>query len=507
MIAHYVQMRQISKSFPGVQALDSAQLDVSLGQVHALLGENGAGKSTLMKILSGVYPPDKGGIFINDRQVSFHNTREAEAEGIAIIHQELLLIPELTVAENIYLGREPKNRFGLVDYKTMRINAQTELQQVGADIPVETRVGYLRVGEQQLVEIAKALSLRAKVVIMDEPTSALSSNEVQKLFSVIRQLVLNNVAVIYITHKLDEIFTIAQKVTVLRDGKFIGVCDVQKVTANQLVNMMVGRDLAALFPKTRVSDGEELLRVENLSVKHPVHSHRYLLRDINLSVRRGEIVGIAGLMGSGRTELLMTLFGAPPGKVVSGRIFIHNRAVDLQSPSQAIKYGIALVSEDRKRTGLFMQLSVLSNISIASLRQAMKYGVLIRALERAVAKKCVDYLRIRVHNLDAGVSNLSGGNQQKVVLARWLNIQPSVLLLDDPTRGIDVGAKAEIYQSMNKFAQQGMGILLVSSELPEILALSDRIIVLGEGRLTAEFRGEEASEEKIMTAATQVGGK
>jgi len=495
----YLRMQDISKSFPGVQALDRVHMEVQPGEVHALLGENGAGKSTLMKILSGVYQPDGGEILIEGRSVQFSDTRAAEQAGIAIIHQELNLIPQMTVAENIYLGREPRGKFGLVDYKAMRQAAEMELQQLEGNIPVQAHIADLRVGEQQLVEIAKALSLHAKVVIMDEPTSALSETEVEKL----RRLQQNGVAIIYISHKLEEIFAIADKVTVLRDGKYIGTCVVKESTAQQLVGMMVGRELADLFPKEKARLGEELLRVEALTVRHPSQSHRNLLEDIHLSLRSGEILGIAGLMGSGRTELLMTLFGASPGQLVAGKLFVRSRPVELHSPQEAIRHGLALVTEDRKAQGLFLQLPVQWNISIAGLRQVVKRWVLRHKLEKAMAQRYIDQLRIKVSSLAGAIETLSGGNQQKVILAKWMATAPSILLLDDPTRGVDVGAKAEIYHLMNQFAEQGIGVIMVSSELPEILAMSDRILVLSEGRMVAEFSREEASEEKIMTAATR----
>ncbi len=504
MSAIYLQMRGIRKSFPGVLALDNVQMDVQLGEVHALLGENGAGKSTLMKILSGVYQLDSGEIYIDGRPVVFSDTRAAEQAGIAIIHQELNLIPQMTVAENIFLGREARTKLGLVDFKIMRKQALAELQQLEVEIPVQAQVSDLRVGEQQLVEIAKALSLHAKVVIMDEPTSALSETEVEKLFKVIKRLQKNGVAIIYISHKLEEIFDIADKVTVLRDGKYIGSCQVKETTAHQLVGMMVGRELSELFPKAKATVGEELLRVEGLTVKHPSQSHRNLLDDIHLHLRRGEILGIAGLMGSGRTELLMTLFGAAPGVQLAGKMFIRNNPVVLHSPQEAIKNGVALVTEDRKAQGLFLQLPVQWNISMASLKQVVKRRILRHKLEKALSMKYVEQLHIKAPSLSGAVETLSGGNQQKVILAKWMATQPAILLLDDPTRGVDVGAKAEIYQLMNQFAGQGMGVIMVSSELPEILAMSDRILVLSEGRIIAEFTREEATEEKIMAAATRV---
>lgn len=498
----YLRMRNISKSFPGVKALDDVQLDVYRGEVHALLGENGAGKSTLVKILSGAHQPDEGTIVIDGKHVSFSSTRDAEHAGISIIYQELILIPQMTVAENIFLGREPKTKLGLVDYKKMRADAAKEMEQLEVDIDPDTPVQQLRIGQQQLVEIAKALSLHAKIFIMDEPTSALSDAEVEKLFRVIRHLQKSDVAIIYITHKIEEIFSIAQKVTVLRDGKYIGTRDVQESDSGTLINMMVGRDLGELFPKESVPAGEELLRVEGLNVKHPTLADRNILSDIHFSLRRGEILGISGLMGAGRTELMMTLFGAPPGQIISGKIFLHGTEARISTPVQAIRNRIALVTEDRKLYGLFLQLSVQMNISIVSLKKAVKMWFLRRRLEANMVHKYIDQLRIKIPSLTAAVETLSGGNQQKVILAKWMLTQPEILLLDDPTRGIDVGAKAEIYQLMNRFASEGMGIVLVSSELPEILAMSDRILVLSQGRITGEFSREQATEQKIMAAAT-----
>lgn len=502
MVNPYLQIKNTSKSFPGVKALDGVSLEIGAGSVHALLGENGAGKSTLVKILSGVHAPDQGTILLEGRPVTFANTRDAEAAGIGIIYQELNLIPQMTVAENIFLGREPRTKLGLLDYKTMRRNAARELEPLQADIDPDTTVSRLPVGQQQLVEIARALSLHARVLIMDEPTSALSDKEVEKLFQVVRKLKEQNVAVIYISHKLEEIFAIADRVTVLRDGKYIGTREVSEVDSAELINMMVGRELTELFPKEMVPKGEELLQIENLTVAHPTLPGRNILEQISLSLNKGEILGIAGLLGAGRTELLMSLFGAPPGAVVSGTVTIHGEARKISNPVDAINSGMALVTEDRKMQGLFLQLPVRTNISIASLKKAVRGWVVRNRLESAMVNRYVDQLRIKVPDLAAAVETLSGGNQQKVILAKWMLTEPAILLLDDPTRGIDVGAKAEIYQLMNRFAKQGMGIILVSSELPELLAMSDRILVLNRGRITGEFTREEATEQKIMHAAT-----
>ena len=497
-----LEIRNITKSFPGVRALDQVSLDIYPGKVHALLGENGAGKSTLVKILSGAHQPDSGFIKMNGNEIKFANTRIAEQAGVAIIYQELNLIPQMTVAENIFLGKEPKTKLGLIDFKKMHKDATAELEQLEPTIQPTTPVNLLRIGQQQLVEIAKALSLHAKVLIMDEPTSALTDTEVEKLFSVIKQLQTQNVAIIYITHKLEEIFEIGHQVSVLRDSKYIGTKNVAECDANFLIGMMVGRDLGVLFPKVPTTVGEELLRAENITVKNPALTGRNMLSNISFSLNRGEILGIAGLMGSGRTELLMTLFGAPPAKLMSGKLFIKKKETRLSTPVAAIQNKIALVTEDRKMQGLFLQLSVEKNISIASLRKAVKFWFLRKKLEAALVNNYISQLRIKVPNIVSAVETLSGGNQQKVILAKWMLTQPEILLLDDPTRGIDVGAKAEIYQIMNQFAEQGMGIILVSSELPEVLAMSDRILVLNQGQISGEFSREEATEHKIMKAAT-----
>lgn len=503
MARPYLQMRHITKTFPGVKALDDVNFEARLGEVHALLGENGAGKSTLVKILSGVYKPESGEILINGKPVSFFTTKDAESAGIAIIYQELNLIPQMTVAENIYLGREPKNSLGLIRYGKMKADAAKELKQLEIDISPDTPVNQLRIGQQQLVEIAKALSLYAKIVIMDEPTSALSDAEVELLFKVIRRLKDSGVTIIYITHKLDEIFAIGQKVTVLRDGKYIGTKDVERCDSSMLINMMVGRELDTLFPKQKVTNGKELLRVESLTVKHPTIRKRNVLSDISFNLHGGEILGIAGLMGSGRTELLMTLFGAPPGAIVAGRFFIENKQTSIKTPVDAIQNKLALVTEDRQMQGLFLQLSAKANISISSLKQAVRLWFLRHHLEAKMVNRYVKQLHIKLPNISAAVETLSGGNQQKVILAKWMLTQPEILLLDDPSRGIDVGAKVEIYQLLNQFASQDMGIILVSSELPEVLAMSDRILVLNQGRIAGEFSRAEATEPKIMMAATR----
>ncbi len=496
-------MHGITKRFPGVLALDRVDLEVHAGEVHAVVGENGAGKSTLMKIMSGEFPPDEGEIRIQDESVEFSDTRDACVRGIAIIHQELNLFPHLTVAENISMAREPKNRFGFIVRPRMKAVAQKELDRLGAPIGVDEVVGKLRIGEQQLVEIARALSLDARVLIMDEPTSALNDTETERLFSVIRGLEGSGVAVLYISHKLEEVFRIAHRVTVLRDGKVVGQDLIRDTDPRAVVNRMVGRDVKQFFRKEEHRVEKEILSVENLSVQHPAQKERFLLKDVSFSLYKGEILGIAGLLGSGRTELLMTLFGSPPGEVASGRIMIGGNPVVMNSPGDAVGLGLAMVTEDRKG-GLFLDLSVRENITIASLKQVLKQGLIVRILENRLVDMSLDSLRIKVPRRDSPVRTLSGGNQQKVVLAKWLLIKPGILLLDDPTRGIDIGAKEEIYSLMHGFAGQGLATLLVSSELPELLALSDRILVLKQGRVTGLFSSCEATEERVMMAATRI---
>ncbi len=499
----FLTMRGISKTFPGVKALDQVDLEVRSGEVHALLGENGAGKSTLIKVLGGVHKPDAGSICIDDQPVRFDTTRDAEEAGIAIIHQELNLVPQMTVAENIYLGREPRTRWGFVRFNKMRRDARAELSPLDTRIHPARPISEYNVGQQQLVEIAKALSMHARVVVMDEPTSALSDQEVENLFRVIRTLRDQQVAIIYISHKLDEIFDIADRVSVLRDGRSMGTRVVSETDSAELVKLMVGRKLDDFFPKQSAQKGEEVLRVSNLSVRHPQRPDTLLLDSIDLHLQRGEILGIAGLMGAGRSELLMTIFGNPPGERVSGTTTLRSHPVTISSPVDAIDHGLGLVTEDRKLQGLFLRLGVKTNMTITSLNKTVVGGLIRPNREEEMARDYIQRLKIKAPGLTSAVQTLSGGNQQKIILAKWLLTDPLILLLDEPTRGIDVGAKAELYQLINRFVQQGLGIVMVSSELPELLALCDRIMILCEGRKTAEFHHNDASEEKIMTAATQ----
>lgn len=495
-----LQMEGITKDFPGVRALSGVTFSCLPGEVHALVGENGAGKSTLMRVLSGVYPDYEGTITISGQHVRFASTRDAERAGISIIHQELNLVDGLSVAENIFLGREP-SRFGLVDFGRMNAQARALLAELGMELDPRTPVRALSVGQQQMVEIAKALSVDARIIVMDEPTSALTEHEVEALFSIVRGLRQRGVTVIYITHKIDEIFLIADRVTVLRDGHLVGTRRVSEVTRNELVSMMVGRPLSNMYPERTPRPGRVALEVLNWSLEDPIVRGRYILRDVSFSVREGEILGIAGLMGAGRTELVESIFGAHPGRR-SGRVRLWGKEISIGSPQDAIRHGIGLVTEDRKRTGLVLQMTVTHNITLAHLRALCRMGLIDFGAERRVAQTQAQRMRLRAAGLGVLVSTLSGGNQQKVVLGKWLATSPKVLFLDEPTRGIDVGAKAEVYSIMSELAASGMAIVMVSSELPEILGMSDRILVLHEGRVAGELSREEASEERIMFLAT-----
>jgi ABC-type sugar transport system ATPase subunit len=496
----------ISKAFPGVKALDEVSLTVRQGRLNALLGENGAGKSTLMNILAGVFPPDAGQILLEGKPVRFASPCEAQAAGISIIFQELNLIPDLSIAENIFIGREPLNRLGLVDYPRMNREAQALLQDLDLDADPRTPVARLRVGAQQVVEIAKAMSFHSRVIIMDEPTSAITEHEIDVLFRLICRLKQGGVGIIYITHKLDELPQIADDITVFRDGKLVGAKEFREVTRDEMIRLMVGRDLADLFLKTTAAAGEEVLRVNHLSLRHPERAEDFIVRDMSFAVRRGEVLGIFGLMGAGRTELLQAIFGLYP-RSTTGEIQIEGWPVKIHSPQAAIAAGLALAPEDRKADGLVPALSVAHNTTLTCLHKTERAGLLQPQLERELVENYVSRLRVKTPSIHQSVVNLSGGNQQKVVLAKWLATDPKVLLLDEPTRGIDINAKREIYTLIDELAHSGLGVVMVSSELPEILGIADRILVLCEGRKTAEFKRGEATEEMIMQAALPRGVK
>ena len=516
-----LHMQAITKDFPGVRALDKVSFDVRRGEIHALCGENGAGKSTLIKILGSVYPSGtyEGQLRLDGIEQKFHTVRDAEHAGIAVIHQELALIPEMTVAENIYLGKEPQ-RFGVIDKQRLYHEAGQLLSQFGLTLPLDRPVYELGIGQQQLVEIAKALersfqadidaSSNSMLLVLDEPTAALTESEVEILRQILTQLREKGVACIYITHKLKEIFQIADRVTVLRDGKAVATQSIEssECTEEVLISQMVGRELTALFPKRRLPSTSEdpssqeavALRVEDLST-YP--SEPPQLEAISFEVRRGEILGIAGLMGAGRTELISTIFGAYSGRW-RGKVFIDGIPVEIHSPYQAIQYGLGLVSEDRKRYGLILDVDVVRNMTLASLGASsdiVSYGVIDDNAASQKSEQYVDSLQIKTTSLDVPVNYLSGGNQQKVVLGKWLMTHPRVLFLDEPTRGIDVGAKAEIHALMAKLAQEGVAIVFVSSELPEILGMSDRVLVLHEGKITGEFINDNLTQEDILRCA------
>ena len=514
---HCFRCKGSRKISPGVRALDDASFEVHRGEIHALCGENGAGKSTLIKILGGVYPfgTYSGEMRINGIAQQFGSVRDAERAGIAVIHQELALIPEMTVAENIYLGKEPR-RFGVIDKNRLYHEAGELLSQFGLRIPLQKPVYELGIGQQQLVEIAKALgrslqsdavaSGNALLLVLDEPTAALTESEVDILREILNRFRENGVACIYITHKLKEIFQIADRVTVLRDGKTVATQSVKSdgCTEDVLISQMVGRELTTLFPerqtKNGLSRGDIALRVENLSTNPPEPPR---LENVSFEVRRGEILGIAGLMGAGRTELIGTIFGAYSGKW-AGEVFIEGKPVQIHTPHEAIQHGMGLVSEDRKRYGLLMDVDVVHNMTLASLglsQDLASYGVINHNAAAESSAHYVDTLQIKTTSLEVPVNHLSGGNQQKVVLGKWLMTHPKVLFLDEPTRGIDVGAKAEIHALMAELAHEGVAIVFVSSELPEILGMSDRVLVLHEGKVTGEFINHNLTQADILRCA------
>ncbi len=489
-----LQMKGITKTFPGVRALSDVGFEVRRGEVHALLGENGAGKSTLMKILAGAQPMDSGEILIDGKPVHITSPQKAMELGISIIYQEFNLVPYLNAAENIYLGREPKAAIpGFVDFSTMYSEAQKVIDNLGVKLNVRTPVNRLSVAQQQMVEIGKATSRNATIIAMDEPSATLTDHELESLFALIHSLKEKGVSIIYISHRLEEIFQIADRVTVLRDGHYVGTKDVSELDKDEMIRMMVGRELKEKIPKQTCEIGDTALEVRSLNRKG-------VLEDINLKVRKGEVLGIAGLVGAGRTELARAIFGADP--IDSGEIILDGKAVNIRSPRDAIRLGIGLVTEDRKSLGLILGMVVRENISLANLDALTKLGFVNHREERRAALQFIEDLMIKTPSCEQQVQNLSGGNQQKVVLAKWLFTQSKVLIFDEPTRGIDVGSKVEIYQLMNRLAANGAAIIMISSELPEVLGMSDRIVVMHEGRITGELSREEATQEKIMWLAT-----
>jgi len=487
-----LRMEHISKRFPGVKALQDVHLEIREGEIHALVGENGAGKSTLMKILAGVYRPDNGTIELFSKLVVIDNPNKARALGISIIHQELNLSPNLTVAENIFMGREPHAPFGWIDFRHMNQDTQEVLEQIGATFSPSTRIGRLSIAQQQLVEISRALSENARIVVMDEPTASLTGRETKKLFEIMHTLKSRGITIIYISHRMAEIYELADRATVLRDGQYVDTMERADINDSKLIQSMVGREINDLYKHEAVETGDIVLEVRDLS-------DREYIQGANLMLRRGEIVGLAGLIGAGRTELARLMFGADHH--TTGEIKVDGKSVPINSTIDAIRAGIGLVPESRKEQGLFLQLAVQENIAMNTMSKMTISGLLNMRRIHNTAQEQVDNLGIRLASLKQRVLNLSGGNQQKVVLARWLTIKPKVLLLDEPTRGVDVGAKAEIYRIMSTLAHSGVAILMISSELPEVLGMSDRILVMHEGRITAELPGRTTTQEEIMTHA------
>lgn len=495
-------IRNVTKRFGGVTALEGVSLEIAPGSLHAIVGENGAGKSTLMKILSGVLTDYEGELALRGEVVRFRGTRDAEAAGISMIHQELNLVEELTAGANVFLGREIRGRLGLLDDRAMREQADAILRELECRVPAGAPVRELRVGDQQLVEIAKALSIKSDILIMDEPTSALTEGEAERLFRVMARLRERGTTILYISHKMDEVFRLADTISVLRDGKHVKTIAREATTPREVTHWMVGRELE----QTQIGEGRQpgkvVLSVRNLRLPEATgHARKWRLDNISFDLREGEVLGIAGLMGAGRTELLESLFGVT-NEAPQGEVRLGEQAVRFQHPREAMRAGFALVTEDRKRLGLFPQLTVRDNITLCTLSDATQAGFVRGGRERAGAWESVKQLGIKTDGLEAGILSLSGGNQQKCIIARWLRTKPRVLLLDDPTRGIDVGAKAEIYRVIDELCRQGLAIIVTSSELPELLTLSDRILVLCEGRKTGEFSRADYSESGIMEAAT-----
>jgi len=497
-----LEMRNIVKEFPGVRALDGVSFTLDAGEFHALVGENGAGKSTLMKVLSGVYPEGtfEGEILVDDTIRHFRSVRESEVAGIAIIYQELSLVKELTVGENIFLGREP-SRFGVINSTKLYHDAAKLLSDLHLDIDPRIQVGNLGIGRQQLVEIAKALSQDAKILVLDEPTAALAESEVETLFDILSKLKARGVGLIYISHKLEEVFRMGDRVTVLRDGRTVGTHSAKEVTRDRVIAEMVGREVGDIFPESTHEFGEIALEVQNLTAYSVDRPDKRLVDEVTFSVRKGEVLGIAGLMGSGRTELMTAIFGAWPGKY-SRNVVLEGIERTISSPADAIASGMAFVTEDRKRYGLILEQTIVDNMTLAGLKQIAGRFLTDRGRELRAVREPMQSLGVRARSPLSFTGTLSGGNQQKVVLGKWLLTNPKVLFLDEPTRGIDVGAKQDIYTEINKLAKEGLAIVLVSSELPEVLGLSDRVIVLHRGKIAAEFARADASAEKVMAAAT-----
>lgn len=488
-----IEMRGIDKSFGSNQVLKQAGFTLESGEVHALMGENGAGKSTLMKILTGVYTKDAGTVLVDGKEVNYKNPQEAEKAGIVFIYQELNVMFDLTVEENLFMGKEIHGRFGICDKKAMQKKAQEALNILGVNISPKTVMAELSVGQQQMVEICKALMADAKVIIMDEPTAALTQSETVALFKIIESLRKKGVSMVYISHRMEEIFELCDRITVLRDGSYIGVKNIPETNMNEIVKMMIGREIGERYPSRNVKIGKEVLKVKELTRKGTFH-------DVNFSVRAGEVLGVSGLMGAGRTEIMQAIFGNLSYE--SGTIEIDGKEVKISNPRQAMEHGIGFITEDRKTEGLMLDKSIRENISLCNLRRISKSSVISREAEKNMVAEAIKDLHIKCFGSYHECNNLSGGNQQKVVLAKWILTNPKILILDEPTRGVDIGAKKEIYSIINKLAAQGVAIIMVSSELPEVLGMSDNIMVVREGEVRGIISYEEANQERVMTLAT-----
>lgn len=488
-----IEMRGIDKLFGSNQVLKQAGFTLESGEVHALMGENGAGKSTLMKILTGVYTKDAGTVLVDGKEVNYKNPQEAEKAGIVFIYQELNVMFDLTVEENLFMGKEIHGKFGICDKKAMQKKAQEALNILGVNISPKTVMAELSVGQQQMVEICKALMADAKVIIMDEPTAVLTQSETVALFKVIESLRKKGVSMVYISHRMEEIFELCDRITVLRDGSYIGVKNIPETNMNEIVKMMIGREIGERYPSRNVKIGKEVLKVKELTRKGTFH-------DVNFSVRAGEVLGVSGLMGAGRTEIMQAIFGNLSYE--SGTIEIDGKEVKISNPRQAMEHGIGFITEDRKTEGLMLDKSIRENISLCNLRRISKSSVISREAEKNMVAEAIKDLRIKCFGSYHECNNLSGGNQQKVVLAKWILTNPKILILDEPTRGVDIGAKKEIYSIINKLAAQGVAIIMVSSELPEVLGMSDNIMVVREGEVRGIISYEEANQERVMTLAT-----
>ncbi|MEQ9763110.1 sugar ABC transporter ATP-binding protein [Streptococcus sp. ZJ151] len=487
-----IEMRDISKSFGNNKVLEKIDLELQSGQVHALMGENGAGKSTLMNILTGLFPATKGKILIDGQEMTFTNPQEAENFGISFIHQEMNTWADMTVLENLFLGREIKNHFGLLDQKAMKEKANQAFERLGVSIPLTVEIGKLSVGQQQMIEIAKCLLSEVSILIMDEPTAALTDRETESLFSIINSLKRQGVGIVYISHRMEEIFRITDLITVMRDGLVVDTTQTSETTSDELVKKMVGRELEDYYPDKVAEIGDVAFEVSHLTGN--------TFEDVSFQVRKGEILGFSGLMGAGRTEVMRAIFGIDPLK--SGQIKIDGQEVTIANPVQAIEKGIGFLTENRKDEGLILDFSIKDNMTLPSTRDFSKHGFFDEKVSTDFVNQLIERLRVKSGTPKLPVGNLSGGNQQKVVLAKWIGIAPKILILDEPTRGVDVGAKREIYQLMNELAERGVPIIMVSSDLPEILGVSDRIIVMHEGRISGELSQLEADQEKVMQLAT-----